>query len=656
MTSGIGGGTGITFVGEHPFARDPSGKLKTRIATLFPHDAALVTVPGVHATQRMAYVDHLNGKREHAGRRPLEPSEEERVWLMAVDLILEPDVFLIRPDPDNMGLAFEADELLQRLAPKQKIGFLGVLNGKVREAIKRRGEWWRIAPIPRSPEEMRRMIDGSLIGLGGLEIYRYARSIGTRFLTVERFASLADLDDAALRAHLEEIRRYSGRNNPRGQPEVDFFATDRRFTKADFAGFDFAGMDAAALREAYRTLRDRFLAAVPPAVRRDDPQDVAWRNRMMASLLGQSDVRTCDEAMLGLGPEFYMQVEWLPGARVEDGELIFDPVTQIADGAWDEDLARLSDDKPQKFIFNFVRKYGDLEFVNIGRVIGSLSRRTATGGRRGVYIVVLKLTEGLREQISVIRLQKRGVREFLDEGLPLLEAMLRSEEYTEYILDRRLGCRQLGMNLPLHMLTGRISERYVPEGGEPIAIWTRYFERDYIRGTATDKVPPLSFADGAFAEAFAGLLGEAAAANMIVGRCGPQGTPLFDDGDEVVVEDDRGMPEDIVVADHTGTFTDCRTPLPDVAEFYAGPVNRRAGLVPRPEEFADCYALAFRRRFARVRDDYLRRRNAFDSLFRHRKESEAGDYPRRWESVLARLEASEPDELARMIRGYSLVR
>jgi hypothetical protein len=650
------GGSGITFVGEHPFALDASGKLKTRIATVFPRDAVLVTMPGVHATQRMAYVDHCNEKRERDGLAPLDPSEEERAWMAAVDLILEPDFFLIRPDPDNMALAFEADDLLQRLVPKYRIGFLGVLNGKVREAIKRRGEWWRIAPIPRAPDQMRRMIEESLIGLGGREIYRYAPGIGTRFLTVERFSSLAALDDESLRAHLLEIRRFSGRSNARGHPEVDFFATDRRFTKADLTGFDFAAMTSAAVREAHRTLADRFLAAVPPEIRRDDVEDARWRNRMMASLLGESEGRISDETLLGLSPEFYMQVEWLPGARVEDGELIFDPVTEIADGAWDDELARLSDDKPKKFIFNFVRKYGDLEFVNVGRVVGSLSHRTASGGRRGVYIVVLKLTGNSREQVTVIRLQKRGVREFLDEGSPLLEAMLRSEEYTEFILDRRLGCRQLGMNLPLHMLTGRISERYLPSGGEPIAIWTRYFERDYIPGTATDKVAPVLYADAAFAEGFARVLGEAAAPNMILGRCNAKGEPLFDDGDEVLVEDGTGFPVDVVVADHTGTFTDCTRPLEEVAAAYAAPVNRRAGQVAAPEVFADEYVFAFRRRFTRIREDYLRRRNAYDSLFRHRKESEVGDFPRRWENVLARLQASEPDELTRTLRGHCLAR
>ena len=194
----------------------------------------------------------------------------------------------------------------------------------------------------------------------------------------------------------------------------------------------------------------------------------------------------------------------------------------------DEELKRLCDEKPQKFIFNFVREYGDLEYVNIGRVIGSLSRRPAFYGRRGVYIAVLKLSgQQQRKSCSIIRMQKYGVREYLDDGRQLLDAMIRSEEYTEYILDRRLGCRQLGMNLPTRVTAKRISERYVSvERRSSFVIWSPYFERDYIRGIATDKVPPCRFEDEEFALRFARLLGRAAAPNMIVGRCDLGGNPL----------------------------------------------------------------------------------------------------------------------------------
>jgi hypothetical protein len=49
-------------------------------------------------------------------------------------------------------------------------------------------------------------------------------------------------------------------------------------------------------------------------------------------------------------------------------------------------------------------------------------------------------------------------------------------------------------------------------------IWSTYFHRDYICGIATDKLPLYRFHDTAFAMAFARLMGQAAASNMIVGR------------------------------------------------------------------------------------------------------------------------------------------
>jgi len=64
-------------------------------------------------------------------------------------------------------------------------------------------------------------------------------------------------------------------------------------------------------------------------------------------------------------------------------------------------------------------------------------------------------------------------------------------------------------------------------------------------------------------------LGQAAAHNLIVGRCNSQGRVVFDDGDEVVVTGAAGLPVEIVVADQTGTFADYRTDLEHFAAEYA---------------------------------------------------------------------------------------
>ena len=102
-----------------------------------------------------------------------------------------------------------------------------------------------------------------------------------------------------------------------------------------------------------------------------------------------------------------------------------------------------------------------------------------------------------------------------------------------------------------------------------------------------------------FSLEFARLLGLAAAPNIIVGRCDEvEEKVLFDDGDEVVIVDARGMPVEIKVADQTGTFVDYLKPLQDSAAAYADPVNRRIEYLPDPEGFARAYLEAFVEKFS----------------------------------------------------------
>ncbi len=641
------------IIGEHPLAKDANGKLKSRIATVFPYGNTIVTLPGIHATQRMAYVDFLGQQRMELGLGPLTREETIAEWRNSVDLITEDDCILIRPDPDNMELAFGADELLQQVAPKHRIKFLLVRNEKVRNAIKQRGECWRISPLPKTAEEMRQMIATSKIGIHGSELYYYSKATGTRFLSYEGFARLGGLDDEALRRHLAEIREFSAGINRHGHPEVAFFMADKSFSKNDFADCDCAAMDAAALRSFYEILRRKFHDAVSPDCLEDSLDNLEWRNRMCAALMGEDDKAVSEESLLGLSSEFFMQIEWLPGGRIDEGELIFDAAFELVDEIDDPALRRLCDEKCRGFIFNFVREFGDLEYVNIGRVTESLSHRPMAPGRRDVYIAEVKQRGMSNEIVKIIRMQKWGVREHLDSGKRLLDAIIEAEEYTEYILDRRLGCRQLGMNLPSQTTAKRISERYLGARrdmhGE--VIWSPYFERDYIRGMATDKIPPRKLADPAFAARLARLLGHAAAPNMIVGRCDLQGRTVFDDGDEVVIENEAGLPIEMVVADQMGTFGDYRSDLEHFAAAYAEPVNRRLRLAADPGEFTALYIEGFVSRFAKIQLEYRRRQRAFDTLFKHRPRDEAGSFAYRWECVLDRLRRAVPQVLGNLIRS-----
>ena len=56
-----------------------------------------------------------------------------------------------------------------------------------------------------------------------------------------------------------------------------------------------------------------------------------------------------------------------------------------------------------------------------------------------------------------------------DKAKSLLQAMFESEEYTEYVLDRRFACCQLGMNLPIRVTARKVAEKSLsprtgPEG------------------------------------------------------------------------------------------------------------------------------------------------------------------------------------------------
>ncbi|HET6248326.1 MAG TPA: hypothetical protein VFE47_11555 [Tepidisphaeraceae bacterium] len=644
----------IETIGEELLARDGDGKLRVRIATVFPAGEAIVTLPGIHATQRIAYVDRLNDQRVKWGLEPLNEETQEDLWCTAVDLIVDDDAILIRPDPSQMDLAFAADELLQQLYSKKQIKFLYVLNPQVRQAIKQRGECWRINPLPRSPAEMSRMISASRIGIGGREIYYYNAVTGTRLLTCGEFCALGKMDDAELRNHLIEIRDYCVQTNRMRNPEIGFFMADAPAILSTLAAQDFAAMDGAKLRSVYDTLCHLFRTSVRTEFQTDDVEDPHWRSAMYAALIGQSEKSISEEVLLGLSAEFFMQVEWVPGGRLEDGELILDPVFEEEDIETCCVLGRsVCDMRARSLIFNFIREYGDLEHVNLGRVAPSLSHRHAYEGHRGVYLAEIQKRGASTPMLRIIRMQKRGVWELLDQGCDLLDAITESEEYTEQILDRRLACRQLGMNLPPHVTTRKLCERYTGTNAayQGRSVWSTYFERDYIHGLATDKVPAGRFADDAFALAFARVLGRSAAPNLIVGRCDKAGQVIFDSGDELLIDGPGGLPVDIVVTDHTGTFMDYRRPLADLAAAYAQSTTRRSAHLSDDRAFGEVFLQAFAERFMQLQQDYQKRKRAFRTLFTHQNRGEASRFMEGWECTLDRLAAADCGELVERIRG-----
>ncbi len=648
----------LEIIGPHPFARDPQGQLLTRIGTLFPDRNVLYTqAPGVHAWQRLNFVDHLNAQRAAGSLSPLTPEEEQTLAARSVDLIFEEDHILIRPDPERMELGFAADELLQTLVSKRQVKFLSVSDPRVRDAIKRRGECWRLSSIPKGHEAKERLVFGSKVGIHGLPVYFYNRLTGTRWLTYSEFQRVGELEPANLARHVQEIAEHSRRHNRLGRRELDFFAADRgRFGAHDFDGKAFDQMSREQLLAEFALLKDRFQAAVAEPFRQDDPRNKAWSERMLSTLFLEGNEAQTEQLLSGFSPEFFLQIEWLAGGRFEEGEFLLDPIFEEAVSHPDDaDLQRLCDARAKDIIFNFIRDYGDLEYINLGCVPESLSLdRPQTEGRRGVFLAEFQARGEASPLRRFLRLQKWGVWEHLDEGKGLLPSIQESDEYTDYWLDRRLGCRQLGMNLCRRYFMRRLTETYRGKNdlfrGKPIR--TTYFEREYLSGIATDKLPRDRYTRPGYALKLATLIGQAAAAGIIVGRSFDGTRPAFDDGDEVVREGDDGLPSEVLVGDHSGAFTEYKLPLIKFAADYARPVNLRDSIVPDPREFAHAYLAAFQNQFLHTQGDYRKRRRAFDTLFKHCKYDPGGSFAYRWECVLHRLDQTNADELQEAIRAH----
>ena len=268
---------------------------------------------------------------------------------------------------------------------------------------------------------------------------------------------------------------------------------------------------------------------------------------------------------------------------------------------------------------------------------------------------MIKQRDFPRETVSIIRMQKWGVREHLDDGDAAGAGHVAVGEYTEYVLDRRIRLPSPGHEHPL----ARHHE-------EDLRALLRSPDRtdgddDLVALLSSGHTSPASrrtkCLDRGFGSeislGFARLLGLAAAPNIIVGRCDDiEDKVLFDDGDEVMTEDARGMPVEINVADQMGTFVDYLNPLQVSAVAYADPVNRRIEYLPDPEGFAREYLDAFVEKFFCVQEKYRRRRKAFDTLFKNRPYNVDGSFAYRWEQVLKRLDRSDPRELAEIIQSH----
>ena len=640
----------MKVIGEKIFSKDAEGHLLSRIGTLFFRTPGLVTKKGIHAMQRIIWLEEL-AKVKH-----LTPSEEEAEIAESVDLIFTDDQVLIRPNPDRMDLAFRADEVLQTMVSKLSIRFLNTSSEKVRAALRARGENWRMARQPISQEDMAALIGHARVAINEQPIYYYNHTTGTRFLTVGTYDEVKVLPSADFRRQVAEIVAGLNKRNRTGHPEIDIFPTVTPIeVKRTFRDLKVDELDDTALKAACAQIALDWRIALPAELRDESTDNFDWRNAMCHALTSGPNETAAEEQELvaGISPEFYRQIEWLPGARIEDDEVIFDPIYDEAARTQDPELLALCDNRVKSFLFNTTRLFGRLHYINLGRIAASLARKPIAGDRRGhLYIMQYEEEGGTEPKVMMIRLQKWGVAEHLDEGKNLLQSILEADEYSDFILDRRLMCRQLGMNLPRHIGYGHFSEKYRGNNQyNGVSLRSAYFVRNYVRGIASDKVPLAKYRNPAWAQKFAFLMGRAAATALIVGRRNSITKEiLFDQNYEVVQMGADGMPSDIRITDQAGSFVDYERPLNDFVSEYAAFATRRAKYVTEYPTFVAAYVEGFRRQLNETQTAYRTHRRAFDHLFADRPYDTNGSGAYRWACALRRLDACDPDTLATKLK------
>ncbi|MBO7166849.1 MAG: hypothetical protein J6V88_04905 [Kiritimatiellae bacterium] len=645
----------MKILGDKIFARNENGSLKSRIGTIFLRTRGLVTEKSMHVLQRAAWIEEINRGRRAQNMAPLSEIEAADEIAESVDLLFTNDYVLIRPDPERMDLAFRADEELQCFVSKRKIRFLNTHSHKVRTALLQRGENWRIAPMPRSSEEMNRQIETSRASIENEAIYYYNPATGTRYFTALSIESITSLPDDRFAAQVKEIVNGLNSCNRFLQPDVAVFPRSTPSEiKSKFKNLNL-NLSADEMRKEFNAIMIDYRMSIPVNLRNETVENLDWRNEMCKTLSqrpNQTEVED-DELINNISPEFYRQIEWFPGGRIDDGHLIFDSIYDEALHSQDPELLAICDFRVRNIIFNCMRLFSKIQYVNVGRISHSLARTPNTKANRGnVYILQVKTTSENEERLFILRFQKWGIAEHLNAGKTLLQSIIETDDYADYILDRRLACKQLGMNLPARVSVGQLIEKYHGDNEYKNSnIRVNYFVRDYISGTASDKIPPMRFANPAFARKFAELMGEAAALDIIVGRAETEtGECVFDKNHEVIKYGEDSLPDNIVITDHAGAFVKYLETLEELAPRYASVVTRREKFVSDYPAFAKAFVSSFEKKLDEVKNLYASNPRAFDELFSMRPYDEAGSAAFRWEKILERLKSCDPAAVADKVR------
>jgi len=636
----------LNLYGSHPLSQDAEGNFICTMADIFPTYRSIIVGTGLHVNLALEFMEILAESRG----RELAESEKEKIYEDMVAVTRQGKQLVIRSSPNDMEQVFRAAEQLERVVPAEMIRFTGRGDPMVREAFKLRGECWKMAPRYFTIEAIIGQIRLSRVSVGTRNQYYYMIEAGGRLLTYQEFASVGESlpDLKSFRRRIHEIVDLHQRFNARLVRELDFFMVDKKkfnfslIQKLDEYLQDceqWEELEQKRARELFNRALDNFKNTLEPGFWRDDPHNPLWRTYMYSQL---NDIPPTEESILGVSYEFNMNINWLPGCRIKDSKAIMDANAQ---------------DVVRDIINEFFRFYGPMEYINFGRVMRSQSQKRAAGAYREVYIVMLKQKGSPVEQIRIMRKFRRNTLYYLNRGYPLETAQRLAEGYMQYTMDRRELVSMLGVvTPPLHSLARK---EILPGIGEVSA---DYIDRPYVEGLATDKIPFYYFESEPFLTAFAALMGDAAAPNLIVGRSDPNsGAVFFGDGDEMLqFEDDDKVPTGIVLADFTGAFADVVSPLDKFAPYYVEYLVRLLGRIhiksfTRQQliEIANLFIDSLAQRIDRTKE-LLRPGGALESEIKEMlsdREVETNPILVKWEKTLERLHGLKVEDFIEHFRS-----
>jgi len=237
----------------------------------------------------------------------------------------------------------------------------------------------------------------------------------------------------------------------------------------------------------------------------------------------------------------------------------------------------------------------------------------------------------------------------LKQGFPLSQAISDTIRYRDYVVDRLRATTALEIPI-LSYSAIEFAEEIQGIGQIPVF----FFDRRYVAGMVSDKIPLPYYAKPGFVIRLARLLGAAAAASMVLGRASyRRGDLFFDDGDEVIQLNAEKLPERLVISETTGSFTNSTTPisglLPQCLSHLAVHLKKardrgisREDLKTAVAVFAEALRAEIERMHSLLSDQSVALQSLFDG-----QTSEPGSLRERWKNMMDRLAATDTGAVQR---------